>query len=521
MRPEKTFVRASLLIILLGLPGAQVLSGCAKGTTCGNGVKDGKDDCDGVDLGGASCASLGLGAGTLRCTERCTFDTSGCAANAVCGNGILEAGEQCDGADLGGHSCATLQLGSGTLRCTQSCTFDTSGCQEQPVCGNGVVEGTEQCDGNALGGRTCANIGQGFTGGTLTCNPNCTLNTTGCTKAASCGNGIIEAGEQCDGNNFGGATCQTFGYAGGALRCDPASCQLDTSGCSNTAAEVCNNGTDDDRDGLTDCDDPDCSADPSCGGQPEVCNNGADDDRDGLTDCDDVDCNGDPACSTSSGEICDNGTDDDSNWLCDCLDIFSCAIECLFYPSSETNCSDGQDEDHDCAVDCSDDDCANDPACGGQPEVCDNGTDDDGDGAVDCDDSDCQGDPACPLCQPDATATCGDSFQGDTGAARSSFERYGSCADYDYSGPDVVVLFSRDTDGDATVILRPESADLDLIVAPASGSDCDLSQCVASYETGSSPEGILIHARANEQYYIIIDGYEGASGTYTLEFQCQ
>lgn len=49
-------------------------------------------------------------------------------------------------------------------------------------CGNGVAEGTEQCDGSDLAGATC--VSRGFTGGTLSCNANCTFNTSSCTSAA-------------------------------------------------------------------------------------------------------------------------------------------------------------------------------------------------------------------------------------------------------------------------------------------------------------------------------------------------
>ena len=47
-------------------------------STCGNGFIDGNDDCDGLDLGGATCQSLGLGDGTLACTLGCGLDVSGC-----------------------------------------------------------------------------------------------------------------------------------------------------------------------------------------------------------------------------------------------------------------------------------------------------------------------------------------------------------------------------------------------------------------------------------------------------------
>jgi hypothetical protein len=47
----------------------------------------------------------------------------------VCGNGTRETGEVCDGTDLGGQTCASVGAGSGTLRCASGCAaFDTSLC---------------------------------------------------------------------------------------------------------------------------------------------------------------------------------------------------------------------------------------------------------------------------------------------------------------------------------------------------------------------------------------------------------
>ena len=45
-----------------------------------------------------------------------------------------------------------------------------------------------------------------------------------------CGNGFLNAGEQCDTNNLNGATCVSQGFAFGTLQCS-ASCTFDTSGC--------------------------------------------------------------------------------------------------------------------------------------------------------------------------------------------------------------------------------------------------------------------------------------------------
>jgi hypothetical protein len=47
-----------------------------------------------------------------------------------------------------------------------------------------------------------------------------------------CGNGVVDPGETCDGNNFNGATCLTLGYDQGALTCT--GCAVDPSTCSNT-----------------------------------------------------------------------------------------------------------------------------------------------------------------------------------------------------------------------------------------------------------------------------------------------
>lgn len=54
-----------------------------------------------------------------------------------------------------------------------------------PVCGNGVLEAGEVCDGADLGGETC--VSQGFSGGTLTCNNTCSAFVT--TACFTCRNG--------------------------------------------------------------------------------------------------------------------------------------------------------------------------------------------------------------------------------------------------------------------------------------------------------------------------------------------
>ena len=74
---------------------------------------------------------------------------------------------------------------------------------------------------------------------------------------AGCGDGMIQPGEECDGAALGGKTCADVQGQSGALACTP-SCRFDTSKC--TGPEQCNDNEDNDKDGKTDCADPDCAA---------------------------------------------------------------------------------------------------------------------------------------------------------------------------------------------------------------------------------------------------------------------
>ncbi len=57
---------------------------CAPASACGDGMRDGAEQCDGADLGGSTCASLGYNnGGTLACTAGCGYDASGCDCQAT------------------------------------------------------------------------------------------------------------------------------------------------------------------------------------------------------------------------------------------------------------------------------------------------------------------------------------------------------------------------------------------------------------------------------------------------------
>jgi hypothetical protein len=90
---------------------------------CGDGrVNAGLgEECDGAELAGATCGSLGFDTGVLSCSDQCKWDTSACVKR--CGNGLLDLGEECDGA-LGAFTCSTY----GYKACNATCTLDTVHC---------------------------------------------------------------------------------------------------------------------------------------------------------------------------------------------------------------------------------------------------------------------------------------------------------------------------------------------------------------------------------------------------------
>ncbi len=49
-------------------------------------------------------------------------------SSGACGNGNINAGEQCDGSNLNGQTCTTLGFYGGVLRCNADCTFDATQC---------------------------------------------------------------------------------------------------------------------------------------------------------------------------------------------------------------------------------------------------------------------------------------------------------------------------------------------------------------------------------------------------------
>lgn len=204
-------------------------------------------------------------------------------------------------------------------------------------CGDGIVDAGEQCDGNALGGNTCLTVPGNFAGGVLACKPNCTFDTSGC---FNCGNGVREAAEQCDpgdtndGNpppDFGTPplTCQDLGFTSGTITTCKNDCTVDTSGCSHDT--VCGDGV---RQGTEECDPGDTSDSdppPDFGTTPRTCQ------EEGYAGGTITTCNADCTVNTGSCYKCGDGVKNGGE-DCDGADLGNVTCEDLSQPAGTLSC---------------------------------------------------------------------------------------------------------------------------------------------------------------------------------------
>lgn len=234
---------------------------------CGNNVIESGEACDGSSLP-YTCASLGLTSGTLRCTASCQLNTTECTGSQSppqlvniewLQTGIAE-GQSAD-IELIGVNASSQNVeieiweddsGFGDdYITTLSENFDSQGNSLS------VPWPTEwQCDGGESSGSCLWGDPEYYLKANFTTRANSQIesdhnfNLQVSQSNPQCGNGYIQSGEQCEGSNLNGQTCQTQGFTGGTLSCS-ASCQLVNTSCTLVTGQ-CTDGTDNDGDGLTD-----------------------------------------------------------------------------------------------------------------------------------------------------------------------------------------------------------------------------------------------------------------------------
>ena len=176
--------------------------------------------CSGDDVGTTSATDGGTTDTTTTSEETTTTTTTTAtttdATQGTVGETSSTGTTTTDATTTTSTTDATTTTTTTTTTTGESTTTDglTSTGDTEGACGNGVIDAGEECDSDDLGAQTCE--GLGFDGGTLTCTDACVLDTAGC---SACGDGELDPGEACDdGNTMPGDGCDA---ACEVEACDP------------------------------------------------------------------------------------------------------------------------------------------------------------------------------------------------------------------------------------------------------------------------------------------------------------
>ncbi|MFH2007871.1 MAG: DUF4215 domain-containing protein [bacterium] len=353
-----------------------------------------------------------------------------------------------------------------------------------PGCGDGVPDTGEECDdGNTADGDGCTSscifepgaCGNGVIDAGEECDDGNANSGDGCDatchfEAGTCGNGVLEAGEECDdGNLVPGDGCD-------------AACDLEATGCGDGVVdpgEQCDNGP--------------ANSDV----HPNAC----------RTNCRNARC-GDNVIDT--GEACDDGNTSAGDG-CDA----ACQVETVpgcgnGVTDGGEGCDDGNTTSCDgCSAVCQIEACGNGVReCA---EACDDGNTVAGDGC----NASCGLEPI-TTCQPAASLTCGQSATANNSGAGST-NNLGSysCSPWNESGPEYAYIFTAPSDSFVTVTLSGMSSDLDIFVIEDQAGSCEASNCI---EYGGVSTTFV--ALTGSIYYLVVDGYYGAQGPFSIHVQC-
>lgn len=203
---------------------------------------------------------------------------------------------------------------------------------------------------------------------------------------------------------------------------------------------------------------------------------------------------------------CDDGIDNDLDGTIDCADV-----ECELVPSCfevGANCSDTIDNDGDGDLNCADSDCAGYAAC--VETTCTGGSDEDGDGVTDCADPDCLTDAACETCPAVALTAVGTTTGTTTGETNNRIAYCGGG-----TSPDRTHLFTAPATGAYTFDTLGSTFDT-VLYALDGGCDGLEVACNDDEAGGSAQSSLRLDLAAGEAVVIVVDGFGGAAGDYTL-----
>ena len=210
-----------------------VTAGCndaseEKSSTCGNGVVESDEVCDGATGVPAQCSAIDNTRNWLKgrpaCSSDCMSVTMGSCVyedktpgRSNCGNGVIDAPEVCDGEAGVPATCQAFDPSKmwkegGAPKCSSDCLSVVPGSCVQNTCGNARLDEGEVCDKGVLNDLKCSDL-DGDTprawkaGGSPVCNDECSgWDMSLCVETAICGDGILSVSqdasfesERCDG----------------------------------------------------------------------------------------------------------------------------------------------------------------------------------------------------------------------------------------------------------------------------------------------------------------------------------
>jgi hypothetical protein len=122
------------------------------------------------------------------------------------------------------------------------------------------------------------------------------------------------------------------------------------------------------------------------------------------------------------------------------------------------------------------------------------------------------------LCSVAASIACGDAISGDTnsGLATGAIDAY-ACSTWDATGPELAYSFTPTESGPVYAALTDieEGQDLDIYILRDLGNGCSSDDCFSFANAD-----IQFDVVAGDTYYIVVDGYYGAAGSFALELSC-